>query len=88
MNDGNGLYTEPKIEVYGRPACEWCDKAKGLLAAEGYYFKYTNIRSWSKQEWDEWKAKNAPNYNTLPMVFVNDELIGGYNELEKWIYGF
>jgi len=72
------------IEIFGRPNCEWCEKAKELCIEKGVFYNYINVYRWGKEEFLAWKAINAPEWNTFPMVFVDEKLIGGFNELEKY----
>ena len=68
-----------KIEIYVRQACPYCVMAKNLLASKG-------------QDWDEIDLDKNPDRTqemieraegrmTVPEIFINNNLIGGYDDL-------
>ena len=70
--------TSPSFEVYGRPNCGWCDKAKELLTEKGLSFQYHST--------DDFETLNrlktlVPGVKTVPQIFQNGTLIGGYEDL-------
>lgn len=67
-----------KIEIYTKTHCSFCQRAKTLLNIKGVNFVEHNIT-------DD-LAKAAEMYQrsrreTLPVIFINDTLIGGCTEL-------
>lgn len=68
------------IEIYTRPGCGYCTHAKKLLASKGVNF----------QEYDVYKSperasemRRRTNGRTYPQIFINDEAMGGFDELLK-----
>ena len=69
-----------KAIVWSKPACGYCVKAKNLLASKGIEVEEKNIAEGHKVE-D--LLKLVPNARTMPQIWLNEEYIGGYSELEK-----
>lgn len=69
----------PTIEVYGRPGCSWCQKARDLLTQHGIPFEYIDF----SQEDPALKTQllQMTGATTVPLVFIEDEYIGGYDHL-------
>ncbi len=69
------------IKVYTTTFCPFCIYAKKLLETEGYDFEEinldqdSNLRVKLSQENKGWR--------TVPMIFIEDEFIGGFQELAK-----
>ena len=69
-----------KAIVWSKPACGYCVKAKNLLASKGIEVEEKNIAEGHKV--DD-LLKLVPNARTMPQIWLNEEYIGGYFELEK-----
>lgn len=70
------------VIVWSKPNCPWCSKAKELLDA--YYISYEERKlgeEWSKED----LLEMVPNAKTVPQILVDNNLIGGYNELERYL---
>lgn len=68
--------TNRKVVVLGRPNCVWCDRVKDLLRTYGVNFADFNII-----EAPELIAfMKASGLTTVPQVFVDGQLVGGYQE--------
>lgn len=71
-----------KIVVYGKETCPYCTKTKELLDSKNLSYKYIDVLK--DITYAELVAlKTRLNKNTVPMIIINDEMIGGYNELVK-----
>ena len=69
-----------KAQIYSKNNCVFCDKAKIRLA------KYNpQIFMLEKDFTREDFLKKFPNAKTFPQIIINNEHIGTYNELEKWL---
>lgn len=69
-----------KAIVWSKPGCTFCDKAKHLLTAKGVEYEERNIaEGWKIQD----LLEAAPNAKTMPQIWLDEEYIGGYFELEK-----
>lgn len=70
-------------EIYSTPACGQCLQAKGLLQAKSIPFvEYTVGRDVQK---DELEARIGSPVRSVPQIFMDNEYIGGLNELKAKI---
>lgn len=68
-----------KIEVYTKDYCPYCTKAKELLKKKGVEFTEYDV-TYDVKKQDEMK-KRADGRKTVPQIFIDDEGIGGCDEL-------
>ncbi len=71
------MLSTPKIEVYTTAYCPFCDAAKELLKKKNLSFTEIDVSEPEKKE----KLKQKTGWRTVPQIFINDQLIGGYQEL-------
>ncbi len=69
----------PKIEVYTKDYCPYCDKAKLLLTQLG--FSYSEIDLSKHPEQLEELRKRNPSARTVPQIFINGTPVGGCDDL-------
>ncbi len=69
---------EPRVEVYTKENCPYCDKAKDLLDEKGVEYETYNVTG--DEELFEEMVERADGRKTAPEVFIDDELIGGWDE--------
>jgi len=70
-----------KAVVWSKYHCPFCDQAKALLKAKGIEFEEKKIGDgYTKEE----LLEAVPTARTVPQVFLNDQLIGGFTELKKY----
>ena len=69
------------IEIWSKPACPYCVRAKNLCEQKGYEYESINIEEDNNIELLLKKNKHA---RTMPQIFINDKLIGGYTDLVKY----
>jgi alkyl hydroperoxide reductase subunit F len=69
-----------KIEIYSKSWCPYCNKAKALLKAKG--LDYTEIDT-THDEALEREMIERSNRQTVPQIFIDDESIGGYDDLAR-----
>ncbi len=67
-----------KIVVYTKESCPYCVRAKQLLNAKGLKFEEINLEG-KEQELADLKARTG--WKTVPQIFIDDKLIGGFSEL-------
>ena len=69
-----------KIEIYSKPNCTYCVKAKNLVKTLG--FEYTE-KMFGKdfKTPDELFEAVGKQVRTMPQIKIDGELIGGYNQL-------
>jgi len=70
----------PKITVYTTDYCPFCDAAKEFLTRKGIAFEEIDVSEDDKKM--ELKARTG--WRTVPQIFIDEELIGGYQELMAW----
>jgi glutaredoxin 3 len=71
-----------KAVVWSKYNCTFCDQAKALLTQRGIEFEERKIGDgYTKEE----LLESVPNAKTLPQIFLNNQLIGGFTELRKYI---
>ena len=69
-----------EAEIYSKPNCVFCDKAKGVL--KNYNPKIQMLhKDYSMEDF----FKKFPNAKTFPQIIINKEHVGGYSELVKWL---
>lgn len=67
-----------KVEVYTKDYCPYCDRAKDLLKRKGVEFSEIHL----EDKPDEFMAlKKRTGLMTVPQIFINDQLVGGFSEL-------
>jgi glutaredoxin len=71
-----------KIEIYSIPNCPFCTRTKNILDEMGKpYIEYTVHRDVSKEDLLARLPEGFdPATLTVPQIFVEDKLVGGYNE--------
>lgn len=70
------------IVVWSAANCPQCEKAKRLLKENKLLFEERKIGDKYTRE-DLWKL--APNVKSVPQVFINDRLVGGYDQLHDFL---
>ena len=68
-----------KYTIYSRNVCSYCVAAKTLLASKNLDFIEKNIDQ--SQDFFNEMRQLAPTMRTVPVIFKNNDLIGGYTEL-------
>jgi len=67
-----------KVTIYSKTYCPYCDRAKALFKSKGVV--YDEIMLDDKD--DEFaKLKQKTGMMTVPQIFINDTLVGGYSDL-------
>ncbi len=71
-----------KAILWSKYHCPNCDQAKSLLKLKGISFEERKIGDgWTKEE----LLEAVPNAKTVPQIFIDDTLIGGYAELKNYL---
>ncbi len=69
-----------KVEIYTKFACPYCVRAKHLLDEKNVaYTEYDVTMGGAKREE---MLSRAPGARTVPQIFINDEAIGGSDDLQ------
>jgi len=66
-----------KVTVYVTTYCPYCDAAKALLNQKGIEYEVIDVTDPDKKM----DLKKRTGWMTVPQIFIDDELIGGYQEL-------
>lgn len=70
-----------KAVVWSKYHCPFCDQAKALLTQKGIKFEEKKIGDgFSRED----LLESVPNARTVPQIFLDDKLIGGFTELKKF----
>ena len=73
-----------KAIVWSKPQCPYCDQAKALLTLKNIVFEEKKIGSgYSKED----LLAAVPDARTVPQIFIDDVLIGGYTDLKQHLQG-
>ncbi len=67
-----------KVEVYSKEWCPYCAKAKSLLKSKNIDYKEIDVTSDIKCEEEMIQRSQR---RTVPQIFINDESVGGYDDL-------
>jgi len=67
-----------KVEIYTSNYCAYCNAAKALLNKKGVEYTEVNL---SKDHELRIKLVEKHNWRTMPIILINDNLIGGYDQL-------
>ena len=69
-----------KAIVWSKDQCPYCDQAKNLLKMKGIEFEERNVsHDWTREQ----LLEAVPNARTVPQIFLDEELVGGFNELRQ-----
>lgn len=70
-----------KAVLWSKYQCPFCDQAKKLLEQKGISFEERKIGDGYTKE-DLLEA--VPGARTVPQIFLDDQLIGGFTDLQKY----
>jgi glutaredoxin 3 len=66
--------------VWSKNQCPFCDQAKNLLKMKGIEFEERNVSTdWTKEQ----LLEAVPTARTVPQIFLDGELVGGFTELKQ-----
>ena len=73
-----------KAVIWSKYHCPYCDQAKALLNMKGIAFEEKKIGDgYTKEE----LLEAVPTARTVPQIFLDGELIGGFTELKAHLNG-
>ena len=73
-----------KAIVWSKNQCPYCVQAKNLLQSRGIDYEERNINE--NYDRDDLLAA-VPGARTVPQIFIDDKLIGGFTELRQHLQG-
>ena len=66
--------------LWSKYYCPYCDQAKALLKSKGIQFEEKKIGDgYTKEE----LLEAVPNARSVPQIFLDGELVGGFTELKQ-----
>jgi len=69
-----------KAIVWSKDNCPFCEQAKGLLKMKQIDFEEKRIgHGYTREQ----LLEAVPDARTVPQIFIDDQLIGGFQELRK-----
>lgn len=72
--------------IYSTEICPYCVKAKALLKLQGVEYKEITVDISTQKAKDEYKRnlseKTGVPISTVPQIFLDDEYIGGFDDLD------
>ena len=69
-----------KVVIWSKYHCTYCDQAKALLTQKSIQFEERKIGDGYTKE-DLLEA--VPTARTVPQIFIDEQLIGGFTELKQ-----
>ena len=73
------IILDKKIELYTWSYCPFCKNAKKLLDKKGYKYEEVVL---DDDEAQRLELKEKTGQGTVPYVFIDGELIGGFDDLK------
>lgn len=71
-----------KAVVWSKYNCPFCEQAKALLKQKGITYEEKKIGDgFTKED----LLESVPNARTVPQIFLDEKLIGGFTELRKYL---
>ena len=72
-----------KVLIYTKDNCIWCDRAKILLDLKKISYNEINLSDDSERL--KFYEKIGDNVKTVPQVFIDDNRIGGFQDLKVFL---
>lgn len=69
-----------KVEIYTTNYCPYCRAAKSLLDKKGQDYNEINL---DRDPEKKYEIMTELNWRTVPIILINGELVGGYDELAE-----
>lgn len=66
------------VTIYTKPSCPYCVRAKQLFDSMGVSYEEVNFMEHPEKR-QELSEKH--NWMTVPMIFIGEEFIGGFDDL-------
>jgi glutaredoxin len=71
-----------KAVIWSKYHCPYCDQAKALLEQQGIKYEERKIGDgFTKEE----LLQAVPNARTVPQILIDNQLIGGFTDLQKYL---
>ena len=78
---------ESNIKIYSKSKCKYCKRAKKLLAANNIKFEEIILDDDKERNnfYEAIKVTRNKEINSVPQIFVDEELVGGYSDFKNLI---
>lgn len=73
------------LTIYGSKTCTWCEQAKQLCNRKMVAFEYVDLTAPGNE--DQLRAFKEQGFSTVPQIFEDGRLIGGFQDLVKELGG-
>lgn len=71
-----------QVIIWSKYNCAFCDQAKTLLQSRGIAYEERRIGDgWTRED----LLEAVPTARTVPQIFVDGKLIGGFTELREYL---
>ena len=68
-----------EVIIYSTTVCPYCIRAKQLLERKGIEYKEINLSNEAPEVRVELMQRT--NHRTVPQIFINEQFIGGFDQL-------
>lgn len=68
-----------EVIIYSTTVCPYCVRAKQLLERKGVAYKEINLSNEVPEV--RMELMQRTNHRTVPQIFINDQFIGGFDQL-------
>lgn len=71
------------VVVWSKDKCFYCQMAKNLLELNDIEYEERNMSmgKWSRAD----MLEAVPDAKTVPQIFIDDEHVGGFTELQQYL---
>ena len=69
------------VTIFTRPDCEYCVRAKGMLADAGIKYEELVLN----RDYTEMTLRAVAGISSVPQIFINGDYIGGSESLEEYL---
>jgi len=73
-----------KIVIYSKNNCQYCTKAKHLVKSLGLEYEEMSFEKDFNGDVDKLVEHVGKKVRTMPQIKINDNLVGGYNQLIEY----
>jgi glutaredoxin len=71
-----------KSIIWTKSQCPHCVSAKQLLDVKGIQYEERKIgEEWTREQ----LLEAVPTARTVPIIFIDDEYVGGFTDLQKYL---
>ena len=73
-----------KIVIYSKNNCQYCTKAKHLVKSLGLEYEEISFEKDFGSDVEKLVEHVGKKVRTMPQIKINDNLVGGYNQLVEY----